>query len=214
MSRPIYHKSVKELFKDLLNELGISRGNMVSRKQIHDWFRQKYPLIKDGTVSAHLVLFTTNSRARINHNVDPMGKHDLFYQIDRSNFRKFNPGVDPKPIYIGETNDARNNHTQTVKPKPPEKGNKFANKDERMNDILHELRRILESIKPEPKHVSLNDYINELTRQCYIPNRIAGLMHAIRRMRNDFIKGRVKLSDDEFAAIEANWLAIKTWASR
>jgi len=60
----------------------------------------------------------------------------------------------------------------------------------------------------------LHGYINELSRQGDIPGRIAGLMHAIRRMRNEFTKKRVELTDAEFATIEANWSAIQEWAKK
>jgi hypothetical protein len=86
-------------------------------------------------------------------------------------------------------------------------------RDKRVNDILFELERTLKKIKQFPEHKDLNDYILELTRQDYLPNRITGMMHAIRKLRNDFIKKRIPLTDAEFAALEANWLAIQEWAS-
>jgi hypothetical protein len=87
-------------------------------------------------------------------------------------------------------------------------------RDKRINDILFELRKLLEAKKRMPFSTDLYDYINELSRQGDVPGRIAGLMHAVRRMRNEFTKGRVELSDAEFAALEANWSAIQEWAKR
>jgi Domain of unknown function (DUF4145) len=85
-------------------------------------------------------------------------------------------------------------------------------KDQIVNDILYELGKMLEKMKSLPKHTSLNDYINDLSKQGFLPNRIAGMMHAIRKMRNDFTKGRIQLTDKEFSALEANWAAIQEWA--
>jgi hypothetical protein len=87
-------------------------------------------------------------------------------------------------------------------------------RDKRVNDILFQLEQILKKKRLLAPGTDLYGYINELSRQGDVPSRIAGLMHAIRRMRNEFTKKRVELTDAEFAALEANWSAIQEWAQK
>lgn len=96
---PIYEKSTRLLFRDLIKDLGIQKGQIIDRPKIYSWFKQKYPLIKKGTISAHIILFSTNAPSRIHHTIDPNGKDDLFYQIDSSRLRLYDPSSDPSPIY-------------------------------------------------------------------------------------------------------------------
>jgi hypothetical protein len=96
---PIYEKSTKLLFQDLIKELGIQKGQIFERSKIYAWFNQKYPLLKKGTISAHIILSSTNAQSRIHHTVDPNGKNDLFYQIDSTRLRLYDPSTDPPPIY-------------------------------------------------------------------------------------------------------------------
>ncbi len=98
---PLYEKSVRLLFHDLLQELGLQKGEILDKQRIYSWFNQKYPLVKQGTISAHTTLFSTNSPSRIHHTIDPNGKDDLFYQIDGKRFRLYDSKSDPNPIYVG-----------------------------------------------------------------------------------------------------------------
>jgi hypothetical protein len=97
---PIYQKSVRMLFHDLVQELGIKKGEIVDRQKVHSWFREKYPLIKSGTISANMTLLSINAPSRIHHTIDQNGKDDLFYQIDGKRFRLYDSLSDPNPIYI------------------------------------------------------------------------------------------------------------------
>jgi len=96
---PIYEKSTRLLFRDLIKDLGIQKGQILERSKIYSWFKQKYPLIKKGTISAHIILFSTNAPSRIHHTLDPNGKDDLFYQIDSTRLRLYDSSIDPQPIY-------------------------------------------------------------------------------------------------------------------
>jgi|SRR5262249_4082492 len=86
--------------------------------------------------------------------------------------------------------------------------------DKRINDIHYELEQLLRKIKALPRGTSLNDYIHQLSRDGYIPNHIATLMHAVRRLRNDFAKERVNFTIAVVAALEASWVAIQEWAQK
>jgi len=92
-------------------------------------------------------------------------------------------------------------------PPPPDK-------DKTINDIHHQLTQLLQKLKPQPRHVSLNDQINQLLQENQVPNYIATLMHTIRKLRNDFTKERIVFSEPVFAAFEAIWVAIQDWARK
>ena len=96
---PIYDKPVKILFKDMIKELGIKRGDVINRDQFFSWFKKNYPKIKNGTISAHLLKMSINAPSRIHYNVASNGQDDLLFQIDSQKFRLYNPESDPDPIY-------------------------------------------------------------------------------------------------------------------
>lgn len=95
----IYQKPVKLLFQDLVKELSVQKSDILERDKIITWFRQKYPLVKQGTITAHLVRLSINATSRIHYNVDQNGKDDLFFQIDSKKYRLYDPASDPSPIY-------------------------------------------------------------------------------------------------------------------
>ena len=96
----LYHKPVKHLFRDMIVDLDIQEGQVIKRDEIHSWFKTNYPLVKPGTVSAHLLKMSINAPSRIHYYVDPNGNDDLLFQIDSKKFRLYNPNSDPDPIYI------------------------------------------------------------------------------------------------------------------
>lgn len=40
----LYEKSVKFLFRDMIKDLDIQKGEIIEREKINSWFRIKYPL--------------------------------------------------------------------------------------------------------------------------------------------------------------------------
>jgi len=95
---PIYEKAVRFLMRDMVANLEIQQGQTFSRDRVMGWFREHYPLIKKATVDGHLTRQSTNAPARINHPVSADGTDDLFYKIDGSTFRLYDPLHDPEPI--------------------------------------------------------------------------------------------------------------------
>lgn len=95
----IYDKPVKVLFKDLVNELRVEKGDIINRDQFFSWFEEKYPKIKSATISAHLLKMSINAPSRVHYNVNPNGDDDLLFQIDSKKFRLYDPSSDPDPIY-------------------------------------------------------------------------------------------------------------------
>lgn len=95
----LYDKPVKLLFRDMVRDLGIQKDEVIGRDKINSWFRTNYPLVKSGTISAHMIRLSINAPSRIHYNVDPNGNDDLLFQIDSKKFRLYNPSSDPDPIY-------------------------------------------------------------------------------------------------------------------
>lgn len=95
----LYDKSVKHLFRDMVKDLKIKKGEVIERDRINSWFKTNYPLVKQGTISAHTLKLSTNAPSRIHYNVDPNGKDDLLFQIDSKRFRLYDPSSDLEPIY-------------------------------------------------------------------------------------------------------------------
>lgn len=95
----IYEKPVKLLFKDMIHDLGIKKGDIIKRNQFFAWFKDKYPKIKTGTISAHFLKMSVNAPSRIHYNVNPSGGDDLLFQIDAHKFRLYDKSSDPEPIY-------------------------------------------------------------------------------------------------------------------
>lgn len=95
----IYDKPVRLLMKDFIEEMGIVKGQEITRVQVISWFKTHYSLIQSNTVSAHLIMMSTNASSRVHYKANPNGEDDLFFQIDGKHFRLYDPLRDPPPIY-------------------------------------------------------------------------------------------------------------------
>ena len=101
---PIYDNPVRSLIPDMIAALA-QPGQVFSKNDAVEWFAKRYPKIKLGTISAHLIRFSTNARGRLHHNVLP--DEDLLYQVDGSHFRTYDPSKDPTPIHSQEDAERR-----------------------------------------------------------------------------------------------------------
>jgi hypothetical protein len=93
----IYDKPVRVLIREMAAELAPQKGLLFSKDQAIGWFAQQYPKIKEGTILAHLVRFSSNAPSRLHYNVK--ADEDLFFQVDRSHFRLYDPSNDTAPIH-------------------------------------------------------------------------------------------------------------------
>ena len=136
----LYDKSVKLLFRDMIKDLAIQKGEVIEREKINSWFKTKYPLIKPGTISAHMLKLSTNAPSRIHYNVDPNGKDDLFFQIDSKRFRLYDQSSDPDPIYFKqkESDIVTPGHEESEE----ENGNEFAYEKDLQNFLAKNLSLI------------------------------------------------------------------------
>ncbi len=98
----IYDKPVRLLMKDFVRDQNIKKEQIISRDQVTTWFKTKYPKIKEGTISAHLLKMSVNAPSRIHYAVSRVGEDDLLYQIDGHHFRLYDADNDPSPIYISK----------------------------------------------------------------------------------------------------------------
>ena len=98
---PIYDKPVWKLMHDMVADLGLERDNVITRNEVLEWFARKYPKIKQGTVSAHLIRLSTNAPSRVHYHARP-GTDDLFFQVGKGRYRLYDPETDPPPIYGGQ----------------------------------------------------------------------------------------------------------------
>jgi hypothetical protein len=94
---PIYDKPVRLLIRDMISALAPKSGQQFSKDDAIEWFAQSYPKIKEGTISAHLIRFSTNAPSRLHYSVK--ADEDLLFQIDGSHFRLYAPATDPAPIH-------------------------------------------------------------------------------------------------------------------
>ena len=62
----IYVKPVWQLLIDFANENLEMEGSTFSPADATRWFSEKYPNIKKGTVNAHILMMSTNSKSRLN----------------------------------------------------------------------------------------------------------------------------------------------------
>jgi hypothetical protein len=91
-------KPVRLLMHDMVASMALAPGQAFTREQAVQWFAQHYPNVKQGTVAAHLVRFSTNVPTRLQYSARADGSEDKFYKIDSSHFRLYEPGRDPTPI--------------------------------------------------------------------------------------------------------------------
>ena len=92
----IYVKPVWQLLIDFANENLEMEGSTFSPADAIRWFGEKYPNIKKGTVNAHILMMSTNSRSRLNWS--PKEHHNVFYSLGSGTYRRYRPAHDPPPI--------------------------------------------------------------------------------------------------------------------
>ncbi len=96
----IYDKSTRGLMRQMVTEMPITPGQVVTKDAVLNWFATHYPKIKEGTVAAHLIRLSTNAPSRLHYSAKP-GDDDVFFQLDGSHFRLYHPANDPPPIQSG-----------------------------------------------------------------------------------------------------------------
>jgi hypothetical protein len=91
-------KPVRLLMRNMATSFKLSPNETFSRERAVQWFREHYPNVKEGTVTAHLIRLSTNVQTRLQYSARPDGSDDLFFKVDSSHFRLYQSGHDPTPI--------------------------------------------------------------------------------------------------------------------
>jgi len=140
----IYSKPAWALMKDMAGALAPAPGAVFSKQQAIDWFAKNYPKIKTGTVTAHLIRLSTNAQTRTHYNAKP-GQDDVFFQLDGSHFRLYEPTQDPSPIYTARADRSQNLNEEEQEESPESLGSdQFAYE----TDLRNYLAKNLSLIEP------------------------------------------------------------------
>jgi hypothetical protein len=97
MARSIYEKPTRELMKDMLDDWGLKPGQVFTSSRAIEWFKQKYPKLKLGSVRGHLLRASTNDRGRLHHQ-GISETDDLLVKVAPGQYRLYESGKDPAPI--------------------------------------------------------------------------------------------------------------------
>lgn len=95
----IYDRPTRLIIRDMIAELAPSNESKFSRSDALNWFAKNYPKLQEGTITAHLYRFSTNAPSRLSH--PTRADEDILFQIDKNNYRLYQPNVDPTPINAG-----------------------------------------------------------------------------------------------------------------
>jgi hypothetical protein len=117
-----------------------SVGQQFSKDAAIQWFAQNYPKIKEGTISAHLIRFSSNAPSRLHYNVK--ADEDLLFQLDGSHFRLYNATTDPAPIH--SKSDATTSQEKFIEPSEIQSPSEFAYE----SDLRDFLAKNLSHIEP------------------------------------------------------------------
>ncbi len=137
---PIYNKPVRVLLRDMISTLAPTLEQHFSKEAAVEWFAKNYPKIKEGTISAHLIRFSTNAASRLYYSVKP--DEDLLFQIDGSHFRLYNAATDPAPIHT--KSDASASQEKLVEASEVQSPSEFAYE----SDLRDFLAKNLSHIEP------------------------------------------------------------------
>ncbi|HBQ39016.1 MAG TPA: DUF91 domain-containing protein [Halieaceae bacterium] len=135
----LYDKPVRALMHDMVCDIDLKPDTVISRDRVRSWFGENYPKIKDGTIAAHLLRMSVNSKSRVHYGAKP-GEDDLFFQVDPKHFRLYRPQNDPAPIYPGD--DVEQAVREEVQELPEEGSPEFAYEKDLQNYLARNLHLI------------------------------------------------------------------------
>jgi hypothetical protein len=141
----IYDKSVKEIMIEYFNKL--NNTDVFSTQDMIKYFQNNYPKIKVGTITAHLLLFSTNAKSRINHISHTSGKCDLLFKINENKYRLYDKINDPNPIYKGKVGEEVFTPDDTEIETIPEINQSFAYEKDLQNFLAKNLQIIETGLK-------------------------------------------------------------------
>jgi hypothetical protein len=140
----IYGKTVNEIMEEYFNKL--NSNDIFTTKDMINYFKNNYPEIKQGTVTAHLLKFSTNSRTRIHYNALSNGKFDLLFKIDENKYRLYDKTKDPTPLYKDDIED-KINQDDVFEEKTNESDQEFAYEKDLQNYLGKNLHLIEQGLR-------------------------------------------------------------------
>lgn len=138
---PLYDRPVRVIMREMPAAMGLAAGETFVRDDAIDWFKTNFPLVKEGTVVAHLARLSTNNKSRLHYSARL--DDDVFFQIDSSRFRLYDPKSDPAPIHAADQ-ALENASSHTVSDAPSREASEFAYE----HDLRDYLARNLQHIEP------------------------------------------------------------------
>jgi hypothetical protein len=84
--------------QEMVPALGLAPGQAFTKEDAIAWFAAHYPLVKEGTIAAHLIRLSTNNKNRLHYSARADGSDDSFFQLDPARFRLYDAVSDPAPI--------------------------------------------------------------------------------------------------------------------
>src|SRR4051812_26050976 len=94
---PIYDRPVRVLMREMVDAMDLGPGQPFSRDEAIDWFKTHFPLVKEGTITAHLTRLSTNNKTRLHYK--PRADDDVLFQVDSARYRRYEADSDPLPIH-------------------------------------------------------------------------------------------------------------------
>ncbi|MFC6714922.1 endonuclease NucS domain-containing protein [Branchiibius cervicis] len=94
----LYDKPIRFLLADMLNDLALTGDDTLTASDAIEWFHENYPLVKPGSVRAHLAKAATNDPVRLNYSPH-RGSDDLLFKVGPAVYRRYDPSRDPAPIH-------------------------------------------------------------------------------------------------------------------
>jgi len=79
---------LKSILRQMVTEMPIAAGQMITKEAVLNWFATHYPKIKERTVAAPLIRLSTNAPSCLHFYAKP-GEDDVFFQLDGSHFRLY-----------------------------------------------------------------------------------------------------------------------------
>lgn len=95
----LYDRAVRSLIHNMVEDLARNPDDEFTREEVLAWFKSKYPKVKGATVSAHLIMITTNLPSRVHYGPRAGGEDDLLFQLERGRYRRYDRASDPPPIH-------------------------------------------------------------------------------------------------------------------
>ncbi len=97
MAKTMYDKPVRALIRDMIAEVQLKPGQVITTGRVLSWFSEHYPKLQPTGIKANLVMMSTNDRSRLHHPVKT--DDDVLFKVDTGQFRLYEAGKDPAPIH-------------------------------------------------------------------------------------------------------------------